>query len=192
MWPSDDELLAAWRRLVADPDTAGAFAALALPPLEADLARQIRGADPHLVTEAADVTVAAFLKNPTRFDPARSPLPAFLRLAARRDLLNLRRAECRHREGRVPWDSVEFDLPAGNDPEEGPALADHPALRVAVDGLCETDRRVLELMLDRERATAVFAAVLGVEDRPADEQARIVKRAKDRVIARLKRAGRES
>ena len=45
MWPPDDELCAAWRRLAADPTTAGAFAELVLPPLEADLRRQFARAE---------------------------------------------------------------------------------------------------------------------------------------------------
>lgn len=190
MWPNDDELVAAWRRLVADPDTGGAFAEAVLPPLEADLARQFPRTYPHDITDAADWAVAAFLRNPTSFDPARGRLPAFLRLAARRDLLNLLDAEKRRRRGRIPWEGVELTQPAGNDPEEAECLADLPAMRAAVEVLSDSDRRVLDLMLDGERETAVFAAVLGLADRPAAEQADEVKRVKDRIKARLKRAGR--
>jgi RNA polymerase sigma-70 factor (ECF subfamily) len=192
MWPPDEHLLASWRRLVSDPDTAGAFAGLVLRPLEADLARRFPRADPDQVGEAADTAVANLVKYPTRFDPARSPLPAFLRMIAGRDVLNLLRAERRHRRGRIPWDAVEHDLPAGNVPEEGLTWVEFPALRAAVEGLDETDRRVLELMLDGERDTDVFAEVLGIADRPADERKAVVKREKDRIKARLRRAGRSS
>lgn len=194
MWPPDDNLCDAWRRLVVDPDTAGAFAALVLPPIEADLARQFGRLRPHPddVTTAADWAVAAFLRNPTAYDPARGPLPAFLRLAARRDLINLLKGEERRRRGRIPWDGVELTHPAGNGTEEGESLADHPELLAAVEGLDEADRAVLELMLDGERDTAAFAAALGLTDLPPDEQFEMVKRAKDRVKARLKRAGRGS
>lgn len=189
MWPPDDQLLDAWRRLVADPDSAAAFALLVLDPLEADLRRLFPHADPHHATEAADTAVLAVVKNPAAFDPARSPLPAFLRLVARRDLLNLRQRDGRHHRGRIPWDAVELTHPAGN---EGGAetFADHPDLLAAVAGMDEPDRRVFELMRDGERDTPVFAAALGMTDLPADAQAAGVKRAKDRVTARLKRAGR--
>jgi hypothetical protein len=53
----------------------------------------------------------------------------------------------------------------------------------------EVDRRVLRLMVDGERRTAVFAAVLGLDGQPAEAQRREVKRAKDRIKKRLERAG---
>jgi hypothetical protein len=40
-----------------------------------------------------------------------------------------------------------------------------------------------------ERSTAVFAAAMGLADRPKDEQQREVKRMKDCLKQRLKRAG---
>lgn len=192
MWPPDDQLLDSWRRLVADPTTAGAFAELVLPPLEADLRRHFRRADPNDTTDAADCAVIAFVRNPTTFDPARGSLPAFLRRAARCDLINILHRDGRHHRRRIPWEGVELAHPAGNDREEAETFADHPQLLAAVAELDDADRAVFELMLDGERATAVFAAVLGVADRPADEQFDVVKRAKDRVMARLRRAGRGS
>lgn len=191
MWPSDDQLLAACRRLADDPTTAGAFAGLVLPPLEAELRRYFPRTDPHAVTEAADWAVAAFLRNPAAFDPARGPLPAYLRLAARRDLINILAADGRRNRGRIPWAGVELAPPAGNE-RMAESFADHPELAAAVAGLDAADRAVFDLMCDGEQATAVFAAVLGIADRSAGEQADEVKRAKDRVKARLKRAGRGS
>jgi hypothetical protein len=192
MWPPDEQLCDAWRRLVADPTAAGAFAELVLPPLEAGLRRRFPRCEPDATTDAAHWAVLAFLKNPTAFDPARGPLPAFLRLAARRDLINILQRDARHHRGRIPWDGVELAQPAGNEREVAETFADHPELVAAVAELDEADRAVFELMLDGERDTAVFAAVLGIADRPADEQFDDVKRAKDRVKARLKRAGRGS
>lgn len=190
MWPSDDEILEAWRRLVADRDAATAFVAVVLDALEADLRRYSPHADPHHVTEAAGNAVLALVRNPTAFDPARSPLPAFLRRAARCDLINAQKADGRHRRDRIPWAAVELAHPAGNEPADGETFADHPELLAAVAGMDEPDRRVFELMRDGERDTPVFAAALGVAHLPAAEQAAEVKRAKDRVTARLKRAGR--
>jgi DNA-directed RNA polymerase specialized sigma24 family protein len=189
MWPPDDGLRDSWLRLVADPDTAGAFAAVVLPPLEADLARQFPHADPHDLTTAADWAVVAFLRNPTAYDPSRAPLPAFLRLAARGDYLNIRSGEGRHHRRRIPWDGVELTHPDRKEWEEVASLADHPAVLAAIEVLPAEDRPVFELLLDGERDTAVFAGALGIADRPADEQADEVKRAKDRIKARLKRAG---
>jgi hypothetical protein len=187
MWPPDEDLLVAWRQLVADPDTAGAFAELVLGPLETDLARRFRQADPDQVCEAAGTAVLFLVKNSTRYDPSRSPLPAFLRLVAGRDLRNLRQAEYRRRRKQIPWDAVEHDLPAGNDSEEDFTMDDYPTFQAAVAELDEADRRAVELMRDGERDTDVFAEVFGVADRPADERKAIVKREKDRIKARLKR-----
>jgi DNA-directed RNA polymerase specialized sigma24 family protein len=190
MWPSDDELVAAWHRLLADPNTAGEFAALVLAPLEADLTRRFRRDHPDNVTAAADEAVLAFLRRPHTFDPTRGKLPAFLRLAAQRDLINLRRGEQRHHRRRIPWEAVELTHPAGNEGEEERlSLADDPAVRAAIEALSADDRCVLELMRDGERETAIFAAALGLTDQPADVQFEKVKQAKDRVKARLKRAG---
>jgi DNA-directed RNA polymerase specialized sigma24 family protein len=189
MWPADDELLSAWRRLLADPDTGGAFAGLVVRPLEADLARRFRRVDPHAVTTAVGVAILAFLKRPDAYDPGRKSLPAYLRLIAHRKLLNVLEAEGRHHRGRIPWEPVEDSAPARNEDVEGGTLADHPGLRAVIESLSEADRVVLDLHLDGERRTAVFAAAMGIADRPAAEQAAEVKRVKDKITARLKRAG---
>ena len=62
-------------------------------------------------------------------------------------------------------------------------------LRRAMKALPATDRRVFDLMFIGERDTAVFAYALGLTERPPGEQFDAVKRAKDRIKARLKRAG---
>jgi DNA-directed RNA polymerase specialized sigma24 family protein len=191
MWPPDDTLLAAWRDLVADPTCAGSFAELVLSPLNADLARAFPKSHHHDLTTAAEDALLAFFRRPAAYDPARRPLRAYLRVIARRRFANLLDREKKHRSGRIPWDAIELDLPDRNDPEDDLAFADHPRLREVIDSLPEADRRVFDLMLDGERDTAVFAAALGITDRPADEQFAEVKKAKDRIKARLKRAGGE-
>jgi DNA-directed RNA polymerase specialized sigma24 family protein len=189
MWPPDADLVAVWSRLSDDPTAPGRFAAIVLPALEADLARQFPRVDPEILTDAADTAVATVLRNPAVYNPDKATLAAFLRLVARRDLLNLIRAERRHQRRRIPWESVELSCPDGNEEEDTAVLADYPAIQAVIDALCETDRRVLELMLDGERQTLAFAEVLGLADRSATEVADAVKRVKDRIKARLKRAG---
>lgn len=191
MWPPDAELLAAWRRLVADPDTAGAFAALVLRPLAADLARRNPAADPADLDTAAGDAVLSLLRDPGKYDPARSPLAAYLGLAARGDLLNLWARQRRAARGRVPLDSVELDPPARNEDGGGDLPGfDSPGLGAVIASLTDAERRVFDLMRAGERATAAFAHALGVADRPPAEQAAEVKRAKERVLKRLQRAGR--
>lgn len=189
-WPTDDALLAAWGRLADDPTSAGAFLTLALPPLARQLTAWRPTADPHTVESVAADVLLWLVKHPAKYDPNKAPLPAFLLFVARRKLLTALAAERPHQVGKIPWDDVEFALADGNDQEEDDGLPsfDHPDLQHVLAALSEVDRRLLDLMRDGERSTAAFAAVVGVADRPADEQEREVKRAKDRIKARLKRA----
>lgn len=188
-WPPDDELLDAWRQLVADPTTFGPFSELVLDPLAAAMARQFPTTDPDEAFSAAVDTLMWFSLNATRYDLARSSLPAYLRMVARGRMLNRRDAERRHREGKIPWDAIEHDVSDRNDPvdDDRPSF-DSPALRDAIAALSDADRQVVEMMKEGERRTAAFAEVLGFTALPPDEQEREVKKAKDRIKARLKRA----
>ena len=189
MWPTDEELLAAWRALLADSDSAGEFASLVLPPLVAALANRYPSADPDDVFTAASDAFLAFIRNPSRFDPAVAPLPAYLFVIARRRLLNRFEAGRRHREGRIPWDSVELEPPARNELEDDDSPSfDAPELQPVIAAFSDEERRVFDLMRDGERRTEVFAAVLEIAVLPVDDQAAEVKRVKDRILARLKRA----
>ena len=51
------------------------------------------------------------------------------------------------------------------------------------------DRRLLQLLRAGERKTAVYAEVLGIQDRDAMEQRKIVKQHKDRLKKQLERLG---
>ena len=192
MWPADDTLVDAWAALVADPDTAAAFAELVLDPLTQALAahRRFRFTDPDSISDAAGVAVLAVLKSPTRYDPSRSPLHRYLEMIATRKLLSLLTAEKKHRAGRIPWDSVELDLPARNEgaeDDDSPSF-DTPELQAVIAGLTVAERAVFDLLRTDERRTAAFAEALGIAGLPVPEQEAEVKRAKDRIKARLKRA----
>jgi hypothetical protein len=179
-----DPLEAAWQAFRADPRQAGAFAAVAFPLVMARLPPDPR--EPHRAATAAADAALDLLRHPHRFDPARGTLLNYLVLSARGDFKNAQRAESRHQSGRV---GVELDLPDRKEEYEPPStLADHPHLRPVLDGLSAVERAVLDLMRAGERQTAAFAAVLGLADRPTAEQRLRVKRARDRIIARLKRA----
>jgi hypothetical protein len=65
-----------------------------------------------------------------------------------------------------------------------------PVLPAAVQAtFTPEEQQVRELMWRREYKTAVYAAVLHIADRPVEEQRQEVKRVKDRIKKRLKRAG---
>jgi hypothetical protein len=114
-WPSNDALLAAWHRLTEDPAAGGAFVTIALGPLVRQLVAWRPTADPDAVESVASDVILWLLKYPTKYDPTKSPLHAFLLLVARRKLLTALRSEGRHRIGKIPWDDVEFALAAQRD-----------------------------------------------------------------------------
>ncbi len=184
----DDVWLGAWRRLVADPDEGGAFAALVHGPLTDALEDRYPWADPHAVATAVGDAVLAFLRRPAAYDLGRLPLFRYLLLIARRRLSHQREREGRHHRGRIPWDAVELAAPAGNEWEEDELSFQSADLQPVLASLSDAERRVLELMRDGERSTAAFVAALGLADRPVGEREAVVKRVKDRIKARLKRA----
>ncbi|MDB5308364.1 MAG: hypothetical protein JWO38_2566 [Gemmataceae bacterium] len=192
-WPDRDRGADFVRRLHAgDPTAPAEFAAAVLDPLVEYLRDASPEADDHARVTAAEDAVLSVIRHPARFDPARSDLPTFLRMAARGDLANLLDGERRHHRRRDGPDSVEL-VPDGrncswdDDPADLPSF-DTPELVAVVATFTAEERRVLDLMRDGERRTEVFAAALGLVDRPPDEQKRGVKQVKDRIKARLRRA----
>lgn len=174
------------------------FASAYLPALNAWLQARNPRLSPDLCDEAAVEAVYNFLKAPEQFDPNRGiPLAAFLRLAARRDLLNLLKREKRHAHQALDDKVVELRVVVGNHSgEKGPLLAlcdrEDEQERLAIlagvrSMLTEPEQRVLDLMLEGERDTPLFAAALGLAHLSAEEQEIEVKRVKDRIKARIKR-----
>ena len=192
-WPDPDELADLFRRVCAgDRPAIADFISAALDPLAADLRRRHPEADEHARLTAAEDAVLALVRNPSIYDPARGTLIAFLRLSAEGDLRNARNREARYHRGRESGDSVELAPDRRNTPAEDLAddlpSFDDPDLAAEIAAFSPVERAVFELMLAGERATAAYAPVLGVGHLPADEQAREVKRAKDRLLKRLQRA----
>ncbi|HEV8638571.1 MAG TPA: hypothetical protein VG370_30540 [Chloroflexota bacterium] len=173
--------------------TAVAFEAF-YPSLVARLRRRHRLDDPQLAEVAAEQALLDYFEHPTKFDSAKGTLAGYLAMAAERDLLNLLDRERRRHARVVSIEDVALtDLPRNNPVEEaidgmttGERLADLRAQAGA--GLRDpVDERVLRLMEEGVRATAAYAAVLGIGHLPIDEQRRIVKQAKDRLKKRLGR-----
>ncbi len=183
-----DPLELAWLELCEGRDTGGgAFAAVAIPLVAAALPAD---RDPHLAEAAAAEAVLDLIQHPERYNPAKLGVFPYLRMAARRDLLNLLKKESKHHAGRESAERVEVAAADRNDGQDEPmTLDEYPPLAAAIAELSEWDRAVLALMRQGERATATFAAALGLTGTPA-ELAAEVKTVKDRIIARLKRAGR--
>jgi RNA polymerase sigma-70 factor (ECF subfamily) len=193
------------RRLRADD--AVAPAELCLAYLD-DLARWLTArhprADPHDCQTAAADALLALIKNPAAYKPVLRSLRGYLQMAATGDLLNLLASARRHTGRSRSFEDVEHSSEAGKlvqedgDPaeivahreDEAPAVIGLPVLPSDVQAaLTEEEQQVRELMWLRERKTTAYAAVLHIADRPIEEQRREVKRVKDRINMRLKRAG---
>jgi hypothetical protein len=196
-WPEADELSALFQGVRnGDKLAITDFLAAILDPLVNHLHRWRPQADEHACLTAAEDAVLALLRDPTIYDPAQRGLIGFLRMAAERDLENVLQKELRHHRKRENRDCVELAPDPRNSEEEGLAddlpSFDDSDIAVEIDGFTATERAVFELMRTGERATAAYVPLLGIEHLPEAEQAREVKRVKDRIIKRLQRAGGKS
>jgi hypothetical protein len=189
------------RRLLAgDPtasaDLASAYLDLLVHWLEDRNKRRVW----ELCPEAAETALLAVIKNPASYDRDKGTLIAYLRMSAQRDLQTLIAREQKHQRQRIPMDAVELSPDAGkylgrpDDPslrlrqqEEERLLME--AIPASVrEGSTESELRVLHLMLCGVRKHAEFAEAYEVTHLPMPEQEREVKRVKDRLKTRLKRA----
>lgn len=193
-WPDTATATDLYRRLLTSDRVASSeFAAAFLEPLIAYLHAAYPHADDHHRIEAAEDAVLSVIRNPAVYDPSRGNLLTFLRMAARRDLDNIRAREQRHQRNREIRDCVELGTQDGNGFQDADLPSfDDPGIAAIVATLSEDERRVLDLMRTGERRTEAFAALLGVANRSVDEQRRVVKQVKDRVKKRFQRTEKES
>lgn len=177
-------------RLVAGDELATAeIAELFMRPLIGNLAAMFPAVkDHHLIATAVEDALLSYFARPGQFDPSKLTLFKYLRMAARSDLLNSLR---RPRIVELTAPDSEHDLEGIRDPadlEDEVMKGDSPLLREVNELLTNpVDREFFGLMADGERKTAEYARVLGISDRPASEQATVVKRHKDRLKKRLQR-----
>lgn len=198
--PSPAEGLRLYQALLQGAPTAPLELARAyLDHLVAWLASQFPGTSPDLCEDAAVETLHELLTRPGCYRAdAGTTLLSYLHMAARRDLLNVRRREARHAHEPLEESAVALGAVGGNSGGTGAA---------PVDVLCrqeEDDRRqalvrdlravlpvpeqaALDLLLGGEQGTQVLAGALGLTHLAPGEQEAAVKRFKDRVKVRLKR-----
>src|SRR5262249_45315364 len=140
------------------------------------------------------------IHNPASYRPdALGPL-AYLRMSAQRDLQNLLQRERKHQKQGRSLDCVEHSSDVrkylGRDDDPSVPLlvaekeqADVASITLAVlQSLTEAEARVLPLLLRKERKIAAYAEALGITHLPPADQRKEVKRVKDRLAKRLKRA----
>jgi hypothetical protein len=196
-YPEATQLDAIFQRLCqGDCLAASDLIVAVLDPLLHHLKLRRRNADEHLCLTAAEDAVLSLIRKPALYDPAKcGNLFAFLRMAAERDLLNAWESEFRHHRRREHSDCVELaaeDRNAFSDEVAADLPSfDDPAIVAEIGSFTESERQVLNLMRAGERQTNAFVPILGLENLPTDEQARAVKRVKDRIKVRLQRAGRK-
>ncbi len=188
------------RLLERDPVAPADFAVAFLNPLIAWLQTTNSGVDPMACEEAAGEAIVGFLNNPTKYDPQRLGVEAFLRMAAQRDLQNLLRKERRHQKNRRDWNVVEQAS------EEGKYLRreDDPSLPLQIEEARQRQTppdAVWQQLTDVERLCSGTDATGGAAHIrcspsssasricPPREQKREVKRVKDRLKKRMERAG---
>ena len=161
--------------------------------------------DETLLRDAATDALLDYVERPEQYDPDRLALLPYLTMAAYGDALNALQKESRRTRRLISLDAaldpVEEAGHGGNEILRALAVEDTIAydgdeervrelmerVRAAVPD--ERDRRLLALLLDGVRETPPYAAILGVEHLPREEQQATVKRNKDRLKKVLTRLG---
>ncbi len=191
------------RLLDRDPTAPAELVERYLVPLVRRLRRrQPEVHDDTLLDDAVTDALLDYIEHPDRYDPSKRVLLGYLTMAANGDLLNALEKERRRRRRESSLDRVEetrgdrnetiADTNAAAEMERveqdrARVAAMEEAVRSVVPD--PRDRRLMRLMLEGERTTAVYARVLGIEHQDRTLQTRDVKRHKDRLKKRLARLG---
>jgi len=187
--------------VAGDPTAPAEVAETALPVIEKFLAGRYGGQEEHLRIEAATDALMDYLCDPSKYDASKSKLLTYLRTAANGDMMNLL-AKGQRRDDRFDaTDPVELSESDGNKDTEGhvdPVLDEIRALAAQEKleaFMRETfadpmDLELVTLVLDDVRKTSEYVSVLRLEHLDEVSQRAEVKRHKDRIKARLKRAQR--
>lgn len=188
------------RLLQGDPLASSDLAVAYLEPLVRYLRSAFRTVSPEIVETVADDLILSLAEKPAQYDPTKLSLTGYLWMAAHRDVSNALRSAKRRAAHEVSLDAdVELARRLGNTVQDDflHVVADadqtqrdaHALLTAARQHFDDREWAVVELMLDGERRTAVYARLLGLDERDTLEQAREVKRVKDRMQKRLQRLG---
>ena len=146
--------------------------------------------DPNLLVDAVTDGLIDYLKEPSYFDPKKLDLPAFLTMAADRNVRNSLAKLNRRKKREFKLDDVEQLLPDRNNSVEDRMHGQLHGERIrdaVVDLLDDRELEIFNLMAEGVRKTSEYAQVLGIADQPVDQQRLEVKRCKDRIKKRLQR-----
>jgi DNA-directed RNA polymerase specialized sigma24 family protein len=183
---------------ILNEDSPTAFAQLselALPHLIEFLQREFRQVEVHLHETAAIDSLLTYHTTPEKYDPEKLTLFAYLRMAARHDLLNAIDRSNRQKRPLLDIDepTIQSQLVIESDPFYLEQWLDNgdsgkqTMLRQFEAELDTTDRQLFLLMLNGVRETEPYAEIMQLLTQPVAEQRREVKRAKDRLTKKLTR-----
>lgn len=200
--PTQQGALALHRLLLAhDPTAANDLAQAYLELLVIWLGEINPGVSEDLRLEAAEDAILALIRQPESYSPEQQTLEVYLRMSAQGDLRNRLSKERRRQKRQLSLASVELSPDGGkymglnDDPALPLCLAEEKLelVRAVPDAvrrkLSGRDLRALELLLQKERRTSVYAELYDLQRLPAEEQERTVKRHKDRIKKVVQRAG---
>ena len=183
------------RLLAADPVAPTELAEAVWKSLVKELEkRHPRLRESDFLRDAASDALISYIKQPTQFDPAKRGLFGFLVMAAEGDLRNALAKTTRRKRREILIEDVELAGAGGKERLEAPSLdarLEAERIRGRIGQLFKDprDREAVELLIEGERSTEAFAKVWGLERLPEKEQARQVKRYKDRIKKMLDRHG---
>lgn len=158
-----------------------------LRALNRALRRHFPRAPEDLVMTAAEDAILEHLANPVSFDRARGvPIEKFLRLPARRNLINLLRNEERRRFREREYSRLRETATYDSAADVLERRENVRMLRRAVMQVSHpSERDALRRWLVGEHATHEIANALQVSSLAVAEQRRVTKRLKDRVLKRV-------
>ncbi len=148
-----------------------------------------------LIIDVVTDTFLKYFRDPGRYDPEKQTLERFLIMDAEGDLKN--EWEKYKRQTKNILRSVELEEKNGNsikDEELDPIdnLINKEDIEILYKKLKilfanDTDIEIAQLMLAGERRSSEYAKLLGIENRPPEEQKQEIKKQKDRIDKVIRR-----
>lgn len=184
----------AFHRRICARDDPIAFAELAewlYQPLAHDVRRRAgEHADTTFIEEAVGQALFDYHDHPLRYDPERMSLQGYLTMVAYRDFQNAQARERRIKERQISlFDPAlrERDILGESDVADSSLAVDE--IWSVIDDLFpdETERQIVELIVNHERSIEPYAALLQIAHLPDDERHRQVQLTKYRITRRLRR-----
>lgn len=173
---------------------------LALPHLINFLRKEFHQVEIHLVETAVIDCLLSYHAAPQKYNPDKLTLFAYLRMAARHDLLNAIDRSNRLKRPLLDIDqlAVQSELATESWPpsdsfhieqwvKDETDLSQQALLHAFEAELESRDRQLFLLILNGVRESNPYAEIMQLENRPLSEQRREVKRVKDRLIKKLTR-----